>query len=135
MRTARYRAASAVIKALRASVPHATVESIATVNDGADAQLVEDLAAYQHHFAAPPQGEDHPCLRCEKPLKRSLVSQLMGQEGGFEWGLVHGQGHCRNCGWPATLYHFIRDRNGNDLLTIRNLLLQQHPDDIELRGG
>lgn len=118
---------------LRRTVPHATLESIgAEPKSDASPETIEDLRAYFHHFAAP-GGEGHSCLRCEAPLMQSMIHQLMGERGGFEWGLAHGHGHCRCCGWPATLYHFIKDRHGNDLLTIRNILLQQHPDDIELR--
>lgn len=121
------------LAALRASVPHATLESVgATAKEGADPEVIADLSAYFHHFAAP-AGEGHPCLSCGEPLVQNMVQQLMGARGGFEWGLAHGHGHCRCCGWPATLYHFIKDRHGNDLMTIRNILLQQHPDDIELK--
>lgn len=122
----------AKLESLRKTVPHATLDSIgAEVKEGADPNVIEDLTAYLHHFAAP-NGEGHPCLRCGEPLVQSMVQQLMGTRGGFEWGLAHGHGHCRCCGWPATLYHFIKDRHGKDLMTIRNILLQVHPDDIEL---
>lgn len=121
---------------LRQTVPHATLESIgAKLKEGADPEFAEDLTAYLHHFAAP-NGEGHPCLRCSEPMVGSSADSMlvaMGMtRGGFEWGLVHGHGHCRCCGWPATLYHFIKDRHGKELLTIRNILLQQHPDNIEL---
>lgn len=29
--------------------------------------------------------------------------------GAFAWGLVYGQGKCVWCGWPGTLYHYVRD--------------------------
>lgn len=111
---------------LRRITPRATIDSIgATPTDEASPEFIADLTAYLSRYAAPARDEDgkpkegHPCLRCGR--------------GGFEWGLAHGHGHCRNCGWPATLYHFIKDRNGEDLLTIRNVLLQVHPDNVEIR--
>jgi len=55
-----------------------------------------------------------------------MMSTIMGT--GFEWGLGHGEGQCRNCHWPETLYHFVKDKGGNDVITIRGFLLQYHPD-------
>jgi hypothetical protein len=102
-----------------------------TVKEGASAEMAEDLEKYFHHFAKP--GEGHPCLRCGNPLSPKIIDALLGTEGGFEWGLVHGHGHCRKCRWPAVAHHFIKDRDGKDICTIHNLILQAHPDDIELR--
>lgn len=126
------------LESLRATVRHAAAGDIgATWNDGADPKHIEDLDAYLRHFAAPKYGADgkvaegHPCLHCEEPLAGGLMS-LLGR-GGFEWGLVHGQGHCRNCGWPATAYHFVKDRDGAELLSFRNVILQAHPNDIEIK--
>jgi len=120
---------------LRADTPHATIESIgATIKENADPEVIEDLRAYLHAFAAPKM-PGHLCLRCEEPLVGDSLLQAIGmKKGGFEWGIAHGHGHCRNCGWPATLYHFIKDRHGKDLMTIRHILLQQHPHHIELRA-
>jgi hypothetical protein len=109
---------------LRVSTPHATVEDIGTA--GGAPEALEDLAVYLNHYAKPKPkkegwfGEAPPCLVCDAV-------------NSFEWGLVHGEGRCAECGWPATLYHFIKDRNGNDLATIRGVLLQYHPDSIEIR--
>lgn len=118
------------LEALRKSVAHCTITDIATVKEGAEPELLNELAAYFYHFAKPSEG--HKCLRCEEALNPSLVEQLLGRVG-FEWGLVHGRGHCRRCGWPAAAHHFIKDKDGNDLMTIHNMVLQDHPDDIELR--
>ncbi len=127
------RLTEAELVALRQVIPHATLDSIgADVKEGADPKIIEDLRAYFHHFAAP-NGDDHPCLRCKEPLTGGIAAALFGR-GGFEWGLAHGSGHCRCCGWPATAYHFIKDRDGKDLMTIRNIVLQVHPDDIEVRS-
>lgn len=54
-----------------------------------------------------------------------------GKSGTFTWGLVHGEGHCAECGWPARLYHFVKGTDGNETRIVR--LLQYHPDGIRLR--
>ena len=117
------------LEALRREVPHATLSDIATVKQH-DNPAVLKLNAYLHGFAKPIM-PGNKCLCCERPLAGTLVDQLLS-DGGFEWGLVHGQGHCRKCGWPATMYHFIKDENGEDILTMHNVLLQVHPDHIEI---
>lgn len=121
---------------LRASVPHCQINDIGELTSDPTNDYAQDLTAYLHHFAAPKRDaagvrvEGQPCIVCDEPLNPGLFG--MGR-GGFEWGIAHGHGHCRNCRWPATLYHFIKDRNGEDLATIRGILLQQHPGDIEIR--
>lgn len=99
------------------------------------ADTMKVLDTYFACFAQPPFtiGEDgkndigdHPCLKCGKPLAGGLMNLVKG--GGFTWGLVHGEGHCAACHWPARCYHFIKDADGKDLLTIRNVILQYHPD-------
>ena len=128
---------------LKASAKHATLADIGDLklnepSEAADAMVVE-INAYLAHFAAPQKNEDgslvegHPCLVCDMPLVGQLVDLLLHPEAGFEWGLVHGMGHCRNCRWPAAAHHFIKDRNGVELLTMRNVILQIHPDKITLK--
>lgn len=54
-----------------------------------------------------------------------------GERGTFTWGLCHGTGHCVTCGWPARLYHFVKDADGKEARVVR--LLQYHPHGISLR--
>jgi hypothetical protein len=76
---------------------------------------------------------DQPCLKCGEPLTGGLKNFLLGK-GGFTWGLAHGEGFCANCKWPARAHHFIKDADGKgDLMTIHNLVLQYHPDFVEVR--
>ena len=43
----------------------------------------------------------------------------------FTWGLVHGEGICRDCGYPTRMYHqFSGDKDCT-------FPLQYHPDDVE----
>lgn len=127
------RITQADLEALRKSVEHATIADIdAEWKDGADPAHIKAVAEYLHHFAARKRDDPgNPCLRCGAHLHRTMVDQLFGS-GGFEWGLAHGHGYCRNCGWPATLYHFIKDADGKEVMTVRHVVLQAHPDDIEI---
>jgi hypothetical protein len=85
----------------------------------------------QGPFTVKPDGKrdfgKQPCLKCDAPLSGGLAEALLG-EGGFEWGLAHGEGHCRKCRWPARAYHFIKDADGKDLMSIRGFIIQYHPD-------
>lgn len=77
--------------------------------------------------------DGHPCLKCGEPLT-GLVAALFGR-GGFEWGIAHGEGHCRNCRWPARAYHTIKDQNGEMVANIRGFILQYHPDFVEQKAA
>ncbi len=134
------RLTQAELEALRQSVGHATLADIgAELKEGVKAEHVKAIGDYLHHFAARKRtadGELHPrnpCLRCNGALHGTLMDQLLSGHEGFEWGLVHGSGHCRNCGWPATLYHRIRDAEGEILIEHRGTVLQAHPDEIEIK--
>lgn len=109
------------------------------LKDDADPAFVSALDSYFECFAQPKMkiGEDgrgdigdQPCIKCEKPLL-CLMSMVLG--GGFTWGIVHGEGFCRECKWPARAHHFIKDAEGKDVITIRNVILQYHPDFVSER--
>lgn len=70
-------------------------------------------ADYSDKFAEPTP--DNRCLCC-------------GVRGSFTWALTHGEGCCHYCGWPARLYHFVKDDAGNERRIVR--LLWYHPDQI-----
>jgi hypothetical protein len=103
--------------------------------------IIAALDAYFVPFAAPPMDraedgkvsiiDNHPCLNCGEE-QTGLTAQMLGS--GFTWGIAHGEGFCGNCKWPARLYHFIKDANGNEVTTIRGFLLQYHPDFVEKSG-
>lgn len=95
----------------------------------AEREAVEDLTAYFARFAKPEWG-DTPSVGC-KCIK--CGNYLSGFLGTFTWGLCHGEGFCSSCKWPARAYHFIKDRHGEDLATIRGVILQYHPDEVEER--
>lgn len=102
--------------------------------------ILAALDSYFMPFAQPPGekrdgtyrvADEHPCLRCGERLM-GLTAMLMG--GGFTWGLAHGEGYCVKCKWPARAHHFIKNTDGSDLLTVRNFILQYHPDFVEKRS-
>lgn len=104
-----------------------------------DPAFIAALDTYFECFAQPKMtiGEDgrgdigdQPCIKCEKPLL-GLSSFILG--GGFTWGIVHGEGFCRECSWPARAYHFIKDKDDKEVITIRNVILQYHPDFVSKR--
>lgn len=109
--------------------------TIFRVQAALEAETVRALDSYfspfaQFPFVLSPDGKadiqhGHPCLRCGTPLLASLVGQLLGD--GFEWGLAHGEGHCRKCGWPARAYHHVCTADGELLVSIRYVILQYHP--------
>lgn len=48
--------------------------------------------------------------------------------GMFGWGLAHGEGAC-SCGWPGTMYHFIRRPEGEERFRFVGILWA-HPNDV-----
>jgi hypothetical protein len=120
------RVTQAKIDELRSKTPHADLDDLGVeivgIVEGADpVAFNDDISAYLKRFAKPENLRDRHCVGCGEHM------------GGFVWGLVHGHGHCRNCGWPATPYHFIKDRDGKDLATVRGVLLQVHPNEVSVR--
>lgn len=106
------------------------IADLAEVRPDTPAEFSEDLNAYLAAFAAPTKkDETNLCFHCGEAFNGGLAQQLFGN-GGFEWGLTHGDGYCKCCGWPARLYHFIRDRHGDDLITMRHIVLPYLPADV-----
>jgi len=88
--------------------------------DTADPQEVEAITEHFNNsdiFAEPNEDDIGLCLCCG-------AQQLGFLTGRFTWGIVHGEGFCGNCGWPARLYHYI------DTHQRITLLLQYHPNNL-----
>jgi len=115
---------------IKQPVAHLDWRDLISAKDDTPAETIKALDAYFAPFACRPADEGQPCLECGKPLV-GLAALLLG--GGFEWGLIHGEGHCANCKWPARAHHFIKDEAGDDVMTIRNFVLQYHPDVVSRR--
>lgn len=52
--------------------------------------------------------------------------------GTFTWGIAHGEGHCTTCGWPHRAYHFIKDKNGEQIMR-HVTILAYHPSELSRR--
>jgi hypothetical protein len=104
-----------------------------TIIKAADDTPPDLIAAFDAYFApfAQPDKDEARCPGCEKSLT-GLSAMFLG--GGFTWGLVHGEGHCAACHWPARAHHFIKDAKGDDVITLRNYVLAYHPDSVERRA-
>lgn len=85
----------------------------------AGAAADEELALWDDYLSRFAKLTDGTCLCCGKSLRCHLG---MGLFGGFEWGLVHGEGHCTYCRYPMRGHHRV-----DGLGTIRNLFLPYHP--------
>lgn len=96
---------------------------------------VKALDDYFSHFVAVEvkDNEIQPqdCVNCGKRMT-GLTAMFGG--GGFEWGIQHGVGHCANCKWPAYGHHFITDADGEEFVTLRNFILQVHPDFVDRKS-
>ena len=100
---------------------HCDLASIGYSVEGDDADRIEAVFnLYLIDFIAPCD-----CILCGK--------QLGGLMGTFTWGLVHGEGFCGNCKWPARGKHIIADTDGSELGTL-NMILQYHPKLITSEG-
>lgn len=109
--------------------------NIITAAPDTPADIVAALDDYFRPFAEPCFRDDDKskemlCIECDKPLS-GLTAMLFG--GGFEWGIAHGEGHCAACRWPARAHHFIKDKDGKDIISVRNVVLQYHPEFVEKR--
>jgi hypothetical protein len=124
------------------NMPHFNWRDVINAKEDTPPKTIEALDKHFSVYAAPPmtKGEDGkthigdiPCLKCGDIQNGGLIGAVLGT--GFEWGLVHGEGHCRNCHWPATMYHFVKDSNGEDVITITGFLLQYHPDHVTVKDA
>ena len=98
-----------------------------------DETSAETIKAFDHYFSRY-AAINSPCPGCGRNVFGSgdLAEALTAT---FRWGIVHGEGHCCNCGWPATLYHFIKNEAGEEIATLRNIGLVYHPDVVSKRGA
>jgi len=87
--------------------------------------FIEVINEYLKIFVA-----DKKCINCEEDLS--------GLFGTFNWGIVHGEGSCSNCGYPARGRHYIKlkklvvdDKEKNEL--ILPFVLQYHPNELKQR--
>jgi hypothetical protein len=121
-------------------LPHATAAAVkVTVTATADAppeaiaaatQMNARLDEYLGHFAAP--AVDGKCLACGSLLVAPDDIRAVLFDATFTWGLAHGEGYCRACGYPARAIHYIDlDDEGSKVTLPR--VFQYHPDELRER--
>lgn len=103
----------------------ATCESIGVTitsdtNPEAAQVATSKLKAYLRHFAIP----SATCIRCGAE-QGGMYASITGT--GFQYGLVHGEGTCGTCGYPARTVHKVEGVG-----TLSNLILQYHPLEVEV---
>ena len=104
------------------AVEHCTTDSIGLKIVGEHAEAVVAVVnSYLATFSKPIKtGPELACLHCE--------TMLSGFIGSFTWGLVTGEGKCRECGWPARAHHRPKDDSGKIIVEAFQFILQYHPD-------
>lgn len=108
---------------LKASnIPRATPDDL---TDNPEFNIDPDVIEYLSHYAKPRTDaagtvrKGTPCIACDARWS-------------FTWGLTHGAGQCKKCGWPGTIYHVIKDKSGTQVAHMRGFLLWAHPSEIEM---
>jgi hypothetical protein len=117
--------ALAALQAL--DVPRVRATGYFTKTEDANSTADEERARWDAYFSQFAKLANAVCVCCGKSL-RCYVD--MGLFGGFEWGRVHGEGHCRFCGYPMRGHHRVEG-----LGTIRNLFLAYHPSTLSFPTG
>ncbi len=100
-------------------IPRVRASDYFSLKDVDDADATADLAQWDTYLSQFAKLTDARCLCCGQQLSCWLGMKLFG---GFEWGLVHGEGHCTYCRYPMRGHHRVEG-----LGTICNLFLPYHP--------
>lgn len=115
-----------------ANLPRMSWRDVLTVKEG-EALPEADEKALTEYFAHFVKTEDGKCVCCGERQGGGFdeaIKGMLGISGGsrFTWGIVHGEGFCSACKWPARAYHF-------DVGPIKRFeaILQYHPDELNAR--
>ena len=114
---------------------HCTTLDMAAPKVNATPEFLAACDKYFYNFAKPivqQEGEKALlCFHCGEALT-GLMSMILGS-GGFEWGIVHGEGRCAGCHWPARANHYAKKEDGTELFTLTGFVLCYHPDNVEMK--
>ena len=103
----------------KAAIPHLDLAHV-TADGFPESSNVDAAMAYlKDNAAAFADPVDDKCLNCGRAL--------MGLLGSFTWGIIHGEGVCSHCGWPARAYHYY-EVDGEERSF--QAVLQYHPDQL-----
>lgn len=109
-----------------ANLPRLDWRDLFTPDSIAEVELSPDHAAeldryFRTFIMLKPDGG---CVACNT-VQGGFAAAILG--GGFTWGLVHGEGRCGTCGYPARAVHY--KVGPIERLTV---ILQYHPDEVEV---
>lgn len=110
-----------------ANLPHVTSSEVVSVHPGKEQEAAATLARMDEYFKAFTPMPDGKCICCGEKQGGDMVDALMGTAK-FKWALTHGEGFCSECGYPGRAMHYIGE--GEDRITIRNYILQYHPEGL-----
>lgn len=97
------------------SLPRLNWRDILTFSGGeVPAEDVTAMDEYFSHFVLMPGSK---CVNCD--------AEQGGLFGSFRWGLAHGEGSCRVCGYPARAIHYHVGA-----LKRLEVILQYHPSEL-----
>lgn len=82
---------------------------------------IDLLDNYFQMFVAP-----GPCIRCGAKQGGDSIDQVLGVCK-FTWGIVHGEGYCSVCMWPARALHY----KIGPILRLE-MILQVHPTRVKV---
>ena len=85
-------------------------------SDDTATHVIEALDEHFRHYLSP----NSKCPGCNNWISAT-----------FRWALTRGQGLCGECGWPATGHHFIKDKDGQQIMSLTYFCLLVHPDFVE----
>jgi hypothetical protein len=108
-----------------ANIPSVSFDSLFSQDNPSDPEQVlakVNIGRYLEGFV---HAKD--CICCGT-TQAGIVGAFLG---GFQEGIVYGEGTCGTCGYPARSVHEIKDVDGKIICTIRNFLLQYHPSVLE----
>ncbi len=95
-------------------------EDIESINEAK--ALIKSINIYLEGFCV----AEKDLVLC--PNCHSKLGDLLGS---FTWGMVHGSGSCRQCGWPCQACHNIKDEHGPIFNPSINIILPIHPKFVE----
>lgn len=118
-------------------VQHCQLTDLGTINGELPQEYLDAINGYLDTFCKPireGEGDEQRaiCPKCGE--QQGGILSMLGLGVGIEWGIAHGEARCTGCGWPYRGMHYIKAKDAKEgdkpLLTIRNLFLAYHPDNV-----
>jgi hypothetical protein len=110
-----------------ANIPSVAFDMLFSQDDPSDPVQQLTKVNIERYLAGFVQSKD--CICCGT-TQAGLFGAFFG---GFQLGIVHGEGECGTCGYPARILHEIKDADGKIIFSVTNFLLQYHPSVLELK--